>query len=157
MLDLSGDNSGSNSNGSVIGGIVPQSSPKNTSGSPKGLALNKQPNFGPISETQDHYPVCRSLRVHELIEITNRSYTGVPTVQKDQEKSLKIKIPKYRTQSGGCRGQPKQQKSYTIYNERGTKRKYILKSNVKWYLDEHRGQYRYVDEKRKVIVVTSKK
>ena len=45
-------------------------------------------------------------------------------------------------------------KTYKIKTENSdkkSKRKYIRKSNEHWYLDEHRGQYRYSDETRTKI------
>jgi hypothetical protein len=49
-------------------------------------------------------------------------------------------------------------KSYTIKLERKTQRKYIVKSSKKWYLDEHRNQYRYADaQKTSLTLRTSTK
>lgn len=44
-------------------------------------------------------------------------------------------------------------KDYKIYVCAETNRKYIRKSNERWYLDENRGKYRYSDEKKSKIVV----
>ena len=44
-------------------------------------------------------------------------------------------------------------KSYSISTERKTNRKYVRKGANKWYLDEHLGQYRYVNEKRSSIYI----
>lgn len=45
-------------------------------------------------------------------------------------------------------------KSYSISTERKTNRKYVRKGANKWYLDEHLGQYRYVNEKRTSIYIS---
>jgi len=44
-------------------------------------------------------------------------------------------------------------KNYKIYVCSETNRKYIRKSNERWYLDENRGKYRYSDEKKTKITV----
>jgi len=41
---------------------------------------------------------------------------------------------------GGKHNKP----SFKVQTEKQTKRKYVMKSRAKWYLDEHRGQYRYL-------------
>ena len=50
-------------------------------------------------------------------------------------------------------GSASSQKDYKIYVCGETNRKYIRKSNERWYLDENRGKYRYSDEKKTKIVV----
>ena len=44
-------------------------------------------------------------------------------------------------------------KPYKIAVERNTKRKYIVKSRAKWYLDENRGKYIYADAEKKHVVL----
>jgi hypothetical protein len=45
------------------------------------------------------------------------------------------------------------QKSYVIHHCKETKRKYIRKSNTRWYLDENRGKYKYLNSDKKNIVL----
>jgi len=49
------------------------------------------------------------------------------------------------------------QKSYKIVIDCTTKRKYVRKSNVRWFLDENRGKYRFVDKDRKYILIKKSK
>ena len=44
-------------------------------------------------------------------------------------------------------------KSYIIHTCRKTKRKYIRRSNSRWYLDENRGKYKYLNTDKKNIVL----
>lgn len=41
--------------------------------------------------------------------------------------------------------------TYVVKHERQTRRRYIIKSRSKWYLDKHRGQYRYTDSARNTL------
>lgn len=43
-------------------------------------------------------------------------------------------------------------KQYKIYTEPDTKRRYLRHNNSRWYLDEHRGKYRYAKDTSHVIV-----
>ena len=53
------------------------------------------------------------------------------------------------TRAGGAA-----KRAYKVISERGTGRKYVnVKRGFKWYLDEHRGQYRYVDTVAKTMIV----
>ena len=51
----------------------------------------------------------------------------------------------------------KQAKMYIIRVDKSNKRKYIRKANSKWYLDEHRGQYRYDSSEHRHIFVLGNK
>ena len=44
-------------------------------------------------------------------------------------------------------------KSYMIHHCKETKRKYIRKSNTRWYLDENRGKYKYLNPEKTRIVL----
>lgn len=44
-------------------------------------------------------------------------------------------------------------KSYVIHLCKETKRKYIRKSNTRWYLDENRGKYKYLNQEKTRIVL----
>lgn len=50
-----------------------------------------------------------------------------------------------RTKQGGAM-------TYKIKTERESKRRYIIKSKQKWYLDENRAKYRYVDPTTKFFI-----
>lgn len=45
-------------------------------------------------------------------------------------------------------------KVHKVYTDPNTKRKYIRKSSQKWFLNEHRGMYRYVDKEKTKITLT---
>jgi serine/threonine protein kinase len=57
----------------------------------------------------------------------------------------------------GPPGQPGGSMSYKISIDRSTKRKYVRKSNKKWFLDENRGKYRFTDEEHKFILIKNSK
>lgn len=42
--------------------------------------------------------------------------------------------------------------AYHIREEKDTRRKYIRLNNQRWYFDEHRGKYRYTDDKLRVVI-----
>lgn len=44
-------------------------------------------------------------------------------------------------------------KVFKIFTDATTKRKFIRKANARWYLDQHRGKYRYVGNDKKKIMV----
>ena len=54
---------------------------------------------------------------------------------------------------GATAGGGSSSKDYKIYVCAETNRKYIRKSNERWYLDKNLGKYRYSDEKKTKIVV----
>jgi hypothetical protein len=75
--------------------------------------------------------------------------------------SLGVGIPWAESRSSCCPtvsgriatrgGSASSHKDYKIYVCAETTRKYIRKSNERWYLDENRGKYRYSDEKKTKI------
>jgi hypothetical protein len=44
-------------------------------------------------------------------------------------------------------------KSYIIHTCKESHRKYIRKANKRWYIDENRGKYRYIDDTKKKITI----
>jgi len=54
--------------------------------------------------------------------------------------------------SGGGRG-----KARKIYTDPKTKRRYVRKAKAPWYLDEHRGKYRYTNNARTHITIVGDK
>jgi hypothetical protein len=59
--------------------------------------------------------------------------------------------------NSGGRKQPKQPRHHVVRQEPQTKRKFILKSNSKWYLDEHRNQYRYAQGAHTHVTMRTKR
>lgn len=54
-------------------------------------------------------------------------------------------------------GSPHHKTTYAVRVEKGTHRKYVMRSNRKWYLDEHRGKFRYVVAGDKSLITMRKK
>jgi len=48
-------------------------------------------------------------------------------------------------------GKTKKPQAFKIYVEKSSQRKYVRRSKTRWYLDEHRGKYRYLDELKSSI------
>lgn len=51
-----------------------------------------------------------------------------------------------REEAAAATGGRKKKKTYIVHMERNTKKKYILRNKIKWYLSAHKGKYTYVND-----------
>jgi hypothetical protein len=85
----------------------------------------------------------RVLNAPIATQTTRSSFTTRP------QTALLPRSPSSSKAAGGSN--KKTYKIKTDNSDKKSKRKYIRKSNEHWYLDEHRGQYRYSEETRTEI------
>ena len=57
----------------------------------------------------------------------------------------KIQVHNKEPQEGSASLRKLARVEYVVKTEKNTSRRYVIKSRLKWYLDEHRGQYRYAE------------